>query len=98
MDNKIGWRRASNLIHYKNTTLGASLDFWHQDFNLIYYDSNSTKYFQAINSGKVALKIQYFINNTFNISGQFGYKGEGFLIGNPIDKGFSYKFGIGVHF
>ncbi len=89
---------ASNLLQFKKFSFDSFIDYWHQDFDILYYETDSMKYFKKINSAKVAMVMHYKISKTFTLSGDIGYKGEGFLIGNPIDKGFSYKVAIGAYF
>ena len=73
-------------------------DFWKQDFNLLYYEIDNDKYQENILSGKIYMKTFYQINNSFSLFGQASYKGEGYLLGNPVNKGFNAKTGLRIHF
>lgn len=87
-----------NAIHYRNLRLDVGGDFWKQGFNLLYYEKDIDKYQENILSGKIYMKTFYQINNTFSLFGQASYKGEGFLLGNPVKKGFNAKIGLSSHF
>ena len=87
-----------NLIRFNSLKFDAYFDFWKQGFNLLYYETDPVKYRKKIFSGKICLKTIYQINNTFSFLGQVSYKGDGFLLGNPIKQGFNAKIGIGLYF
>ncbi len=88
----------SNFIKYKNLRIDAGFDLWKQNFNLLYYNKDDIRYQQGIFSGKVLLKTHYQLNNTLSLWTQLSYKGIGFLLGYPIQKGFNAKIGMGFFF
>jgi len=88
----------SNIVQSHNFRFDAGFDLWKQGFNLLYYEKDSAKYRETIYSGKIYLKTFYQINNTFSLFGQASYKGDGFLLGNPIKKGFNAKIGLSFYF
>ena len=88
----------SNLIRYNSFIFDVGTDIWKQGFNLLYYGTNYDKYHEKILSGKLYIKATYQINNTFSFLGQLSYKGDGFLLGNPIEHGFNAKIGIEFYF
>ena len=87
-----------NAFQYEHFRFDGGFDFWEQDFNLLYYESDAVKYKQKVFSGKIYLKAFYQINNTLSLFGQASYKGDGFLLGNPIERGFNTKIGLGFYF
>ena len=88
----------TNAFQYKHFRFDMGGDFWKQGFNLLYYEKDINKYQENLLSGKIYVKTFYMINNTFSLFGQASYKGEGFLIGNPVKKGFNAKAGLSFHF
>jgi hypothetical protein len=87
----------SNMVQYHNFKFDLGYDFWNQGFNLLYYEKDDNKYYDNVISGKVYFRTSYHINSTFSFLGQVSYKGDGFLLGNPIKKGFNVKIGIGFN-
>ncbi|MFO7369705.1 MAG: hypothetical protein R6X09_05485 [Bacteroidales bacterium] len=87
-----------NAFQYKHFRFDTGFDLWKQDFNLLHYESNATKYYKDIFSGKIFIKTIYQINNTFSFVLQTSYKGKGFLSGNPIKSGYNAKIGMGFYF
>lgn|GEM_PF-3866620 len=87
-----------NLIRFHSFQFDAGLDLWRQEFNLLYHNQNDEKYDQNILSGKLYVRANYHINTTFSFLGQLSYKGDGFLLGNPVEHGVNAKVGVGFHF
>jgi hypothetical protein len=87
----------SNMIQYHSIRFDAGFDLWKQGFNLLEYERDSTLYREKIFSGKIYLKTFYQINKTFSLFGQVSYKGDGFLLGNPMKKGFGAKVGLSFY-
>ncbi len=87
-----------NLVQFNSFKFDAGLDLWKQEFNLLYHKTNDDKYHENILSGKVYVRANYQINKTFSFIGQLSYKGDGFLIGNPIEHGTNAKIGMGLFF
>jgi hypothetical protein len=87
-----------NLIRFNSFKFDAGLDIWKQEFNLLYHTTDDGQYYKNVFSGKVYGRVNYLMNDTFSFLGQLSYKGEGFLIGNPIEHGFNGKFGVGFYF
>lgn len=87
-----------NLLRFNALKFDVGLDLWRQDFNLLYHDINDEKYHANIISGKLYVRANYQINNTFSFLGQLSYKGDGFLIGNPVEHGVNAKIGLGFYF
>jgi hypothetical protein len=88
----------SNLAHYHNFRFDAGFDLWSQGFNLLYYEKDDNKYRVKVLSGKINLKTICQINRTFSLLGQVSYKGNGFLLGDPVKRGFNAKIGLGFYF
>jgi hypothetical protein len=87
-----------NLIRFKPFKFDVGVDLWKQDFNLLYHTTNDDKYYENILSGKLYVRANYQLNNTFSFLGQLSYKGDGFLLGNPVEHGLNAKIGIGFYF
>jgi len=87
-----------NLARFKSLKFDAGLDLWKQEFNLLYYDTDVAKYHENVISGKVYVRGNYQMNNTFSFYGQLSYKGDGVLLGYPIAHGVNAKIGVGFHF
>jgi hypothetical protein len=85
------------MIQYHSIRFDAGFDLWKQGFNLLEYERDSTLYREKIFSGKIYLKTFYQINKTFSLFGQVSYKGDGFLLGNPMKKGFGAKVGLSFY-
>lgn len=87
-----------NLLRYSHLRFDIGFDFWKQGFNLLYYEKDNNKYQKDVITGKIYVKTFYTISNFFSLMGQASYKGEGYLMGNPIEKGFNGKIGIALNF
>ena len=87
-----------NLIRFKSFKFDVGVDLWKQDFNLLYHTTDDDKYYENILSGKLYVRANYQLNNTFSFLGQLSYKGDGFLLGNPVEHGLNAKIGIGFYF
>jgi hypothetical protein len=87
-----------NMLRYHNLRFDAGFDLWKQGFNLLYYEIDNSKYREIVLSGKVYLKTIYQINDTISFLAQASYKGDGFLLGNPVKHGFGTKIGIDFYF
>ena len=88
-----------NLLRYNSFSFDAGIDIWKQEFNLLYHNTNDDdKYHENILSGKIYARGNYKLKNTFSFLGQLSYKGEGFLLGNPVENGLNAKIGMGFYF
>jgi hypothetical protein len=87
-----------NLIRYNSFKFDAGIDIWKQGFNPLYYETNDEKYHKEVLSGKIYMSANYQIDHTFSLIGQLSYKGDGFLLGNPLEHSFNAKIGIGFYF
>ena len=87
-----------NILRFNALKFDVGLDIWRQEFNLLYHDINDEKYNKNILSGKLYVRANYQINNTFSFLGQLSYKGDGFLIVYPVENGVNVKIGLGFFF
>ncbi len=87
-----------NLMTIHHFRFDGGFDLWSQGFNLLYYEKDDHQYREKVISGKVNFKTMVQLNRTFSMLGQVSYKGDGFLLGNPVKKGFNAKIGAGIYF
>jgi len=90
-----------NLLNaYQSNRLrfDAGADVWKQDIDIRYYQKDTAKYSKKIRSGKIRIASFYRFSNTTAAFGQVSYKGDGYLLGNPLKKGFNLKLGASFIF
>ncbi len=87
-----------NIIRFPSLKCDVGFDLWKQGFNLLYYERDNDRYRETTLSGKVHIEATYHVNSTLSLFGQTSYKGDGYLLGNPVSHGFSAKIGTGFCF
>jgi hypothetical protein len=76
----------------------AGADIWNQDFNIRYYEQDSAKYSSTVRSAKIRIASFYRFSKITGAFGQLSYKGDGYLLGNPLKEGFNLKLGVNFIF
>ena len=88
------------LNAYKSNRINFDIgvDVWNQDFDVQYYQKNNEKYLKEIRSGKLRVASFYRFSKTTGFFSQVSYKGNGYLLGNPLKEGWNLKLGVGFVF
>ncbi len=87
----------SLLNTYKSNriNLDIGVDVWNQDFDITHYEKNNENYFKETRSGKIRVASFYRFSKATGFFSQVSYKGNGYLLGNPLKEGWNVKLGVG---
>ena len=88
----------TNIYSRGDLRFDTGFDIWRQEFDIRYYEKDDELYNKDFTSGRIYLKGNYQFKKSVSAWGQLGYKGKGFLLGNPLDDGFNLKLGMGFYF
>ena len=88
------------LNAYKSNRINFDIgvDVWNQDVDVKHYEKNNENYFKEIRSGKLRVASFYRFSKATGFFGQVSYKGNGYLLGNPLKEGWNMKLGAGFIF
>jgi hypothetical protein len=87
-----------NVYQSNRLRFDAGADIWNQDFNIRYYEQDSAKYSSTVRSAKIRIASFYRFSKITGAFGQLSYKGDGYLLGNPLKEGFNLKLGVNFIF
>ena len=78
--------------------MDIGVDVWNQDFDITHYEKNNENYFKETRSGKIRVASFYRFSKATGFFSQVSYKGNGYLLGNPLKEGWNVKLGVGLVF